>query len=198
MSAAGFREAWARHYPDLEPVGYEMLAPGARQWVRFHSLPGSRRYPETDADWRTLLARQNRLAAEVLGEGRPCWLVQSRWEQDPDYPDIALLRDSDPFAAISDYGLSPAIITLRDAGTEFENRWEACAGSVTWATGRFDALLCQIADDRAAPTLWFSGETGAVFAPYDGGVDLFLPDPERVRDVTERHRDWLSGHPSGL
>jgi hypothetical protein len=74
-------------------------------------------------------------------------------------------------------------VTLREPGTEFEQRWEAFAGLTAWASGQFDGLLRDIADERAAPTLWCSGETGAVFAPYDGGIDLFLPDKGRVREL---------------
>lgn len=198
MSAAEFRREWNRHYPELEPVGYELLSAGAQHWVRFHSLPNSKRYADTEAEWRELLVRQNEIAAAVLGESRGCWLVQSRWELPSGVTDIAFQDGNDPFRAIADYGLEPAIVTLREAATEFEQRWEACAGYVTWSSGQFDRLLREIADERAAPTLWFSDETGSVFAPYDGGVDLFLPDERRAKKLAEQHTEWLSDHPLGL
>lgn len=193
-----FQRLWSRHYPDVEPVGYELRRAGVRNWVRFHSLPGSRRYPDTEAEWDVLLARQNELAAAVLGENRDCWLVQSHWEPDPEFPDIALQDGNDPFRATAEYGLSSALVTLREPGTEFERRWEAFAGLTAWASGRFDGLLRDIADEQAGPTLWCSSESGAVFAPYDGGVDLFLPDKSRVRELKAKHSAWHSAHPAGL
>jgi hypothetical protein len=197
-SVTEFERHWVRRYPDVEPVGYEMLNAGARCWIRFHSLPGSKRYPETDTDWRELLARQNQLATAVLGADQACWLVQSRWSAPEGVTDIAFQRGNDPFRAIADYGLEPAIVTLRDPATEFEQRWEACAATTTWSPGGFDRLLREIADESAAPTLWFSSDTGGVFAPYAGGVDLFLPDEHTAKDLAKRHPDWLSDHPLGL
>lgn len=196
MSAAAFPQQWNRRFPGIEPVGYEMRNSGAGHWVRFHSLPESKRYADTDAEWRELLARQNELAAAVLGEDRACWLVQSCWERHPD--DSAFRGVNDPFQAVADYGLEPALVTVREPDTEFEQRWEACVSLTTWSSGRFDQLLRQIADDEAAPTLWFSSDIGAVFAPYDGGVDLFLPNESAVTELTEQHPDWLSSYPTGL
>lgn len=198
MSPAEFRRDWNRHYPEIEPVGYELVNARARHWVRFHSLPNSKRYADTEADWRELLQRQNELAVAVLGDGQGCQLVQSRWILPAGVTDLAIQNGNDPFRAITDYGLEPAIVTLREPGTEFEQRWEACVGLVRWSNGRFNRLLREIADERAAPTLWFSDKTGSVFAPYDGGVDLFLPDETRARELADQHADWLSKHPLGL
>ena len=117
---------------------------------------------------------------------------------DPGVHDFAFQDGNDPFRATADYDLKSAIVTLREPGTEFERRWEAFAGLTTWCSGRFDHLLRIIAVERPAPTLWVSNETGAVFAPYDGGVDLFLPDERRVAELADRHPDWLSDHPLGL
>jgi hypothetical protein len=193
-----FERFWARHYPNIEPVGYELRGAGARHWVRFHSLLESKRYPDTEAEWDVLLARQNELAASVLGENRECWLVQSHWESDPDVPDIAFQDGNDPFRATAEFDLKSALVTLREPGTEFKRRWEAFVGLTSWSAGRFDGLLRDIANERASPTLWCSNETGAVFAPYDGGVDLFLPDEGRVRELAEKHAAWLPAHALGL
>ncbi len=46
--------------------------------------------------------------------------------------------------------------------------------------------------------MWISSSTGAVFAPYDGGFDLFLPDAGMALELRRRHPDWLSDHPLGL
>lgn len=193
-----FRSHWSRYYPSREPVGYELLTASGQHWVRFHSLPGSKRCPDTEAEWRVLLVRQNELAAEVLGEDQECWLVQNHWETMPSVREADFDAGYDPFRVTTDYDLKPAIVTVRNEGTEFECRWEAHVGLTTWSDGCFDPLLRQIADDKAAPTLWYSADNGSVFAPYSGGVDLFLTDKSRVRELKAQHPDWLSTHPLGL
>ena len=53
-----------------------------------------------------------------------------------------------------------------------------------------------IADDEVR-FMWMSADTGAVFAPYDGGVDLILPDTQAVSQMALKHSDWLSSYRDG-
>ena len=190
-----FEVAWREAHPDCEPVGYRMRFAGARHWIRFHSLPLSKRYAETDDEWCILLQRQNTLASEVLGAGGSCWLVQTCWRTSEGMIDIADVHD--PFRATREQGLAFAF-SFRDEDDEDSTPWDVNAAMVAWNEDRFDGLLRDIADERAAPTLWMSAATGSVFAPYDGGVDLFLTDRSMADKLSARHADWLSTHPEGL
>lgn len=189
----GFRTAWDAAHPGCNPVGYMMRAAGAPNWVRFHSLPGSKRYAETDEERQTLLARQNQLAGEVLGEGGAAWLVQTCWPMPWPEGEDAL------FQAIREHGLTFAF-EFQDADDAPDERrpWRAHAALVRWKSHAVDDLLWSIAEDRAGRTLWMSEQTGAVFAPYDGGVDLFLPSADAVSAMKSDHRSWLSTRPDGL
>jgi hypothetical protein len=72
------------------------------------------------------------------------------------------------------------------------------AAPASWRAGAFDALIRATADD-AGPR-WLLAAVGAdrVYAPYDGGADLFLPT-RRDRDAWRtRFAPWLSAEPSGL
>ena len=42
------------------------------------------------------------------------------------------------------------------------------------------------------------GETGEVFAPYDGGADLIVRSSERAKALRAGFVDWLSGRADGL
>jgi len=142
-----------------------------------------------------MMARQNELAAEVLGENQPCWLIQSHWQTPEGTVDIA--DEHDPFWATREYQLTPAFkFAEGDDGEAMV--WLAYAALSVWKRGRFDRLLRDIANERAGPTLWISQSTGAVFAPYDGGVDLFLSTPSDVEAISARRADWLSTNPLGL
>lgn len=189
-----FQQLWARYHEGHRPVGYMMSAKDAANWVRFHSLPGSKRYADSDDERRLILQRQNLLGAEVL-KSDPCWLVQTHWIIPEGVVDVA--DANDPFAATRQFGLDPVFEFLDDGGDE-EFRWRVHAGTTRWTSGVFDELLMSIADDRAGPTLWMSEASGAIFAPYDGGVDLFLSGPDQVAVLKAKYRDWLSDHPEGL
>ena len=49
-----FAEAWSARYGDTPPVGWRLREQyGGRagsRWFRIHSLPGSKRYPDTPED----------------------------------------------------------------------------------------------------------------------------------------------------
>jgi len=40
--------------------------------------------------------------------------------------------------------------------------------------------------------------SNAIFAPYDGGFDLFPPSQLDVEHMRELHPEWLSSYPDGL
>ena len=61
-----FEEAWRRLYPVTEPVGWTMRRAHGHHWVRFHSLPLSKRYAETDEERQTLLVRSNELERDDI------------------------------------------------------------------------------------------------------------------------------------
>lgn len=190
-----FQLIWSRFHEGHLPVGYRLTGSGAANWVRFHSLPNSKRYADSDEERCTVLQRQNLLAGEVLGTD-PCWLVQTHWITPAGVTDVADVYD--PFAATRRFDLKPAFEFADDDDDEDPVLWRVHAGQTRWTDGGFDELLTSIAEEKAGPTLWMSETTGSIFAPYDGGIDLFLAKPEEVASLKGRHRDWLSKHPAGL
>ena len=192
---SGFNADWHRLRAGLFPIGYLLRRDGATHWLRFHSLPASKKYAETPDEWQILLSRQNELAKIVLGE-EPCWLVQSHWVTPSCTIDIA--DANDPFRATRELGLLFAFQFKDPQEGEEDKLWNVHALLSEWSAGKFDAVLRDIAEYRAGPTLWMSSTSGAIFAPYDGGVDLFLSSESTVAALVSAHPDWLSSHPAGL
>lgn len=136
------------------------------------------------------MERANTLASRVLGDGSDCWLVQA----DPSFGDTA--NDSDQHSCIKELGLSFAFehCDLQDDCT-----YRIYAKLVRWSPGAFDDLISKSADDLLpVPTMWVSAQNGAVFAPYDGGSDLFLKSARDVAELRQEFSTWLSDHPKGL
>lgn len=76
--------------------------------------------------------------------------------------------------------------------------WYSYVSLIEWRSGEHDELLTEIANFQTANEIWMSRTTGEIFAPYDGGFDLFPSDWTRVADLKKRWPDWLSAHPEGL
>ena len=178
-----------------------MRGTGAQHWLRLHSLPKSKRYAETEDERRILLSRQNEIAEEILGHDAPCWLVQTRGEfiEGANEQRKEITADMDMFEPCRDFGLTFSHRFIEESNVPDDEviSWSVYSASTTWQPGKFDSLLLAIADDQVAPILWMSG-SGTVFAPYDGGVDLFLADRSDVERLAVQHADWLSSHPLGL
>lgn len=190
-----FSDIWRTFYPNAEPTGWLMRAANVPHWIRFHSLPLSKRYADTKEEYSTLLSRQNSLANAVLGNDRPCWIVQACWTTPEGL--VELTDEHEMFRASRELELERAFSFDVDEGGEAAY-WNVMAGPVRWTQGGFDEVLLRIADEQSAPILWISAESGAVFAPYDGGVDLFLPSEAKVKDLRTKYADWLSSDPDGL
>jgi hypothetical protein len=176
-----FLDDWRRFY-DSPPLSFALLKDD--RWVRFHALPDSKRYPDSEDEVATILLRANTLAAEVL-RGGVCWLAQLGsielgW-------DAAAIRWRDEFA-------------LRESGQAIhdEAAWPIFAAPTQFTPGRFDGLLRDIAADRAFRTLWFDPTNGRVFAPYDGGFDVFLETTEATAMLRAKHSAWLSSRADGM
>lgn len=175
-----FSREWQSFHGKTPPMAFMLRDVAGKPWVRFHALPGSVRYAETKQQQDEILRRAAILANEMLGQGSECWLVRSSREE-----------YSEPVSSSSDCELR-----YRDEDDDFQ--WVSSPSRVLWQEDAFRDLLRDIAEDRAGPTLWFNGQTGKVFAPYDGGFDLFPASMEEVDELKRRHRDWLSSEPSGF
>jgi hypothetical protein len=176
--AEQFRAEWARNYGAVLPLGWQLRLYNARPWVRFHALPLSKRYADSDVERATILCRANSLADDILGRGTSCWVVEARAEGDQKTGNfwIASAEDDDPDSPL----------------------WHFYIRCEDWRSGKYDAELLAIADDQPNRAIWMRRDNGALFAPYDGGFDLFPPTWQDVERLRERWRDWLSDHPEGL
>src|SRR4051812_31278201 len=55
---------WDEQWSGCSMLPYELRAVPDR-WVRFHTLPGSKRYPGTEEEYQIVLARHNTVLAEL-------------------------------------------------------------------------------------------------------------------------------------
>jgi hypothetical protein len=76
-----FEREWASFHANRRPLGWMLRSDQSLAWVRFHSLPNSKRYPESDAEKDIILSRAYSLANETLGADVSCWQIECRKEE---------------------------------------------------------------------------------------------------------------------
>ncbi|MEG3179539.1 DUF3885 domain-containing protein [Sphingomonas sp. LT1P40] len=173
-----FLDDWSRFHAGRLPLGWLLRQDVHLPWVRFHALPESKRYAENDEERSIILHRANALAERLLGLDSGCWVIEARSAASKGGGELAMeaAESDDPDGFI----------------------WSFYVRLETWQTGRYDRELMAIADDDPNPVIWMRQGDGAIFAPYDGGFDLFPTTRKAVRLLKSQQPDWLSKHPKGL
>ena len=179
-------EAWRSSFGAAFPAGFLCRASLPERWLRIHSLPESKRYPETDAEQSELLTRQNAAADYALGESANCILFITR------FGDSKRWSSSDELPLS---GLTPEHVLSCEEG---EDHVQFFALNLVWRTGSFDELILAAAEDRTGPLMFANTVNRSAYAPYDGGADLFFPTSVAVGVARRRFSEWLSKREDGL
>jgi hypothetical protein len=189
-----FRAFWRSHYGDCPPVGFLMRETFPDRWFRIHSLPESKRYASSAAELARLLARHNTIVTDLLGEGAPCVLVA-----DPEYAthDPARARGERQFVALD---LQPLMTIVEKEPKDINEAWSLslAATRIQWRPRALDDVLTDVANHLLGPLLIVAEGSGRVYAPYDGGADLFLESSAERDAFRSKYASWLSPDPTGL
>lgn len=182
-----FRYRWKGWYPDAAPHGWAMSEAYPHRWLRIHSLPRSKRHPESEGEYVTVLARHNVVVEAIIGTAE-CVLIGydhgGAYHRPSNHPLAAWLPDAPPVMR-----LAP-----EDEDSEATSLFAARA---PWYDGMLDAPLRAVANDQLRLML-LNWDTGAAYAPYDGGADLFWPSEHERDGAREHFKRWLSPDASGL
>ena len=197
MTAADFTLFWNQAFPGAVPLGYLFRHYFPGRWVRFHSLPQSRRYPENEADWAMLLDRQNTILEAVIGRPAPVALVTGyyAWAESVGVENLLAETALHRF----DYTALPPVALESVDPEQYQpgDRYHPLFARVYWQRGAFDDVLREVAED-AVRCFWVSPEQQCLIAPYDGGLDVIVRDTPSRDALKARFRAWLSGREDGL
>ncbi|WP_406085216.1 hypothetical protein [Streptomyces virginiae] len=189
---AGLTALWRQHRPPGPLLPYELKTVYRDRWVRFHSLPESKRYPQDEAEYAVLLDRYNTVLDELF-TGDEVYVVTTGWSEVSDHTDRSPLR-----RALHPEGtLWTTLDGTDEPDPEFHTRWYYYADRRPWRRGCLDPLLRAVADDRLAGIFVTDPGLTRFHHPYDGGADVVLPTRQERDRMRERHTDWLSAHPQG-
>ncbi|MFE5586809.1 hypothetical protein [Kitasatospora sp. NPDC056531] len=186
MDGEALTALWERRWPGSPPVGHE-IDPGERDvWVRFHSLPRSKRHPETEREYAIALERYNTVLDELFA-GAEVYVITPVWTAEPGAPGDPVVRPAGE--------LWRSWLQTDDPDPEFRTYCHVFVERREWRRGCLDGLLRRVADDEVAGVVVADTGLRRLHHPYDGGADVFLASTEERDRLRERHGDWLSEHP---
>ena len=182
--AADLTTRWRERWPGRPP-----LAPGEpssledydARWVRFHSLPESKQWPDTQDERFEILSRHSIALTETVEQYGCAELTVI--VQDYNTNDLfggwtkKHLPGSWPWTSWRDPG--------DDEDDPFVYYWVAPMTSI----GELDELLLLAAEGTGNAMVTDSQMTW-LYIPYDGGADVYLPSSTERDEFRDRHPEW--------
>jgi hypothetical protein len=185
---------WDFIFPSVPPIGSELRTAFRERWVRFHSLPDSKRYPENADDYAELLARHNTVLAELAHSLESVKLITAGYSDDAEpIRSYSALLTIDPTAKFWR--------TVIDDGIDQGDGPDFChfyLSEWTFSPGIFDPLIRFIAEEDIANVLIAASDLRWVLHPYDGGMDVIAPSIEERESLRDTHSNWCSSRADGL
>ena len=183
---------WDERWPGCSKLPYA-LRDVADRWVRFHTLPGSKRYPESEAEYGVVLARHNTILAELV-TGSAVLVVTVGYSDAPEPLEPGRSLETLAVHPDATYWTSVCV----DDEPDFTSWMHLYVSQIPWSPRCLDPLLRQVADCVVVNVLLADTGLRWLYHPYDGGMDVMLPSTAERDALRDRHRDWLSAHPAGL
>jgi hypothetical protein len=142
-SSHALHASWQARWPQVVPISH-LLKEENDRWVRFHSLPGSKRYADTPAEYATILHRHNTVLDELGAHTGNLHVITVEVAftpvPRPRHPVLdVLLPDAECWTVLSWPDLDPVLAFAH-----------AYVNRISWQPGRLDGLLRGVADDEMA------------------------------------------------
>lgn len=179
--------AWAARWSDTPPVGFLAREFHRDRWVRFHTLPESKRYPDSEREYETILGR-HRALLRALGAQR-CFVTAELFR-----------LDGESSVPPAEQALLPGATYWRTvpptAGEEMAIA--VYATEIDVPSAELDVALRPVIDDERLGGLIVPPDDDWLYLPYDGGADVIAASPRACGELRSAFSSWLSTHPRGL
>lgn len=184
--------AWVAAWPGALPIAHELKELFEESWVRFHSLPESKRYADTPEEYAEILSRHHTVLSE-LQDGNPGELLVIATDVtstpaptgEPPFEDVF---PADTFwSAVAWHYADPALLFAHLYVRRLDAKDDA-----------LDDLLRGVADGDLSGVIIAPPDLAWLYHPYDGGADVVQSSVEAREAMATRHPEWRSKHPSGL
>jgi hypothetical protein len=192
-----FGRLWASAWGDCRPVGHELRGCLSERWVRFHSLPGSQRYAESEEQYTEILHRHGTILTDLLREGgepgdTDLLVVTASWSTEQQRtahnPEVAAQTPGARFWT--------SILT-DDSDPGFPNWTHLWVSVSRFSDPHLQTLLRLVADDVTRGVILTSQAMHWLYHPYDGGADIIATSSQQRDSLRDRYSEWLSALPSG-
>jgi hypothetical protein len=194
MNVTEFNDYWNQHFPDCPLMSHILRKTHPDRWFRIHTLPSSKRYPQTLAEYTEVLRRHNTILTDLLPSDQSIILLATSYsmgDPNPSLPEV--LRQLYPFelmrSILTAEIYEPSKLNCYSHIWFYEHHWQVHS---------LDLILKKVADDVINNVLFVDPQEHLIYHPYDGGADLILPNSAMRDQLKSHYHEWLSSRPDGM
>lgn len=186
---------WTESMADCSIQPHNLKHQFKDRWVRFHSLPESKRYAESEDEYTIIFSRHHSILGALTTMPGQLYLTVPEYSESasPTCPEIMLINlyqgfipwKSESFAEEEGEEDNPYHLHLHLVEIEYPDK-------------NLDTLFKLVADDKLRHVMITCPESSWIFHPYDGGADVILKDSTTRDQLKNKYRDWLSTYPGGF
>lgn len=151
----------------------------------------AKRYAQSVDEITELVSRHKAVASEVLGKKDMTLFLGVYWES-------SSLTEI-PYEWAKELSFNKVItydVSEEDEDPYFLNIY---ASKFDWSSeSLFSRLVLDVANEDVQILTFFDPQSGNVYAPYDGGADLFITSNSEVDNLKKKLKDWTSKRQDGL
>ncbi len=193
MTESEFIDYWNKEYPESFPINHELKEIYPNRWFRIHSLPKSKRYADSEDEYKILLDRQNQLINDLIGKESEVTISFGIYSND-----IA----SENYEELTDFAEFLKVLTIdlrKERLEEYEDKmyFDIYVKTEKWENGNRDEILKAIADDEIR-AMFICPSKKCIIAPYDGSIDVIIDSIEKKDRLKAKYKDWLSDREDGM
>ena len=138
---------WNRHYSGILPLADTFRTTFKDRWVRFHSLPESKRYAESESEYQTISFRHNKVIARLCKDSKLILITAFYSENSAPVKDIG--RSSLELFNLDSSAKHWQTVALHEIDSDYEPECylHFFASEWNWSPKVFDPILKLVADD---------------------------------------------------
>jgi|GEM_PF-6720188 hypothetical protein len=189
-----FRMNWNNNFPSALTYGLQLRDQYKEHWLRIHTLPNSKRYPDKSNHYKEILKRHDELmndlfkpnstlAVVTFGYSETCIPVKPK-EMDFISKDLSYLY-STPYE-------------IDEENPTFNIYWHGWFYFEQVTEKKFDVILHKVIDNAIQNVYFVDPLCKNIYHPYDGGADIIFSENQNVKIWKEKYNDWLPNNSIGL
>ncbi len=178
-------EIWHEIASTSTPLAHKLKFEIPHKWLRFHSLPHSKRYPENKLELQNIIERHNQVLSSVFHQDEPLFILMTEWSN----------SDKTERKALDWIHWQSGKSDPNDDKSGF---WHIYWKPEIWKPGLLDDVIVNAANEILSNHMTIGISSKVIYHPYDGGMDLVFADEARMISIKKKFHGYLSTHPEGL